>query len=140
MVKLRCGEETTARVGRPPKKNTKAGYTNGWFMVLDPETREVLSANQTKQPENQELVFSSIEKVIGTYENATMLIYDRACKAKSAGLKRRRPRQIKTYAVDKFHAFKNHNDKCECSPYNHPWIMRKLSGLNTSLCCGGSIR
>ena len=59
-------------------------------------------------------------------------IMDRNCKY--APLHKSKFAKIKTWAIDKFHAKKGHGPKCKCSPYNNRAIMRRLKGINTSVC------
>jgi hypothetical protein len=132
MLKLCASEDPPPRVGRPRKDAAPKLFSNGWFMMTDPACGRILSVEPMAGPENNDVAFRTIEKVISHYPCASVLIYDRACRLVQAGRGRRKLRQIRTWAVDKWHAYK-HGKECVCSPWNHKNIERALNGLNTSV-------
>jgi hypothetical protein len=132
MVKLGSCEQAPKRGGRPRTDRRSKRFNNGWFMVSDAGSGHIVSVKPMVNPENYDVVFSAIERVIDFYPKADMFIYDRACKTVKKGLLRPKLKQIKTWCVDKFHAKKGHSDRCACSPYNHKHLMKKLKGMNTS--------
>eukprot|EP00972_Heterocapsa_arctica_P085518 12602789-Heterocapsa_arctica.AAC.1 len=82
-------------------------FGNGWLMVVDPRTQRILSIADMVDPENNQVVFEAVERVIRTYRNMDCIVYDRACKMMPAAGERPLLKQVKTFAVDKFHAL-NH--------------------------------
>ena len=142
-VKLCTEEKKHLRAGRSSKQKRANQGGNGkrvkrsrygWFMVAEPRSGRILSVSQMNAPENNAIVFESIEKIIEVYPKAKTMVIDKACKVEGQGRKRVKLRQLTTWAVDKFHAKKGHTKKCSCNPYSHPSIMRKLRGVNTSVC------
>jgi hypothetical protein len=128
-----CGDaQPMRRAGRPRDDGHVKKSTNGWFMMVDPSSGRILSVNPMTEPENNDIAFGTVEKVIGQYPAARVLIYDRACKLKPSGSSRPLMRQFKVWAVDKWHGYR-HTEECACSPWNHDRIWNALEDYNTSI-------
>jgi hypothetical protein len=104
MVRLECGEEPGARVGRPPKDRRRKRFRNGRFLVVDDISGRIFAVNQMREPKNNKIVFETCEKTLPQHKNTDLLICDKACKFEKQGRKRAGLDQIKTYCVDKLHA------------------------------------
>ena len=74
---------------------------------------------------------NSIES-IAIYPNVDCIVHDLACKLGPRCQRDDIFPQIKTYAVDRFHATK-HKETCIHSPYNNEDIAVRLKDVNTSV-------
>ena len=74
---------------------------------------------------------ATLLRIINSYPNVDLIIYDRACKIVKEFSALPAFARIKTFAVDKMHGLR-HNKRCLCSPWNHRRIMTRLRGLNTA--------
>jgi len=116
------------------KKNKHKRFNHGWFMVIDPRSKRIVSVRRQVNPENNAVVSASLEKVLWLYKKCDTFVMDRVCKYKKEGQSRAKLQQLKNYIVDKWHAKKGHNKRCTCSPCVHPRLNRRLRGVNTSIC------
>jgi hypothetical protein len=133
LTRLCEGEMPGKRSGNPPKDKQPKRFKNGWFMVVDPRTRRIVSVSMMHKPECNDTAIGALERVIHTYPKVNVLIYDRACKLMPQATKRSRLRQIKTWAVDKMHGRK-HTKGCKCNPHTVKKIWNRLRGINSSVC------
>jgi hypothetical protein len=134
LVKSCGGKDPPRRVGRPRADGAKKRFGNGWLMAVDPRTARtlrILSISAMEAPENNQVAFEAVERVIRLYPNMDCIVYDRACKMLPAARQRPLLKQVKTFAVDKFHA-QNHGATCRCSPLNVRRIRTRLRDVNTS--------
>ena len=136
-VLIRCSQEDlghagTRRTGRPRNNSTVKLMSHGWFMLVDPRSGRILSVEAMMQPENDAVVTRSLEKVLPWYPQMSKYIMDRNCRYYKRASQNPKLRQIKTWAIDNWHAEK-HSATCPCSPKNHPAIRRAIAGLNTSI-------
>ncbi len=67
------------------------------------------------------------------FDHANTFIMDRNCSSSPQARTLPQLKSIRTWAIDKFHG-RNHAKTRACSPYNRPAIMRRLRGVNTSVC------
>ena len=81
-VAVRCtkDEPTPQHAGRPRADGVVRDMHNGWFMVMEPISGRVVGISEMKDPENNEIVFKTLRKVLPQFPKATLGIYDRACK------------------------------------------------------------
>ena len=107
-------------------------FANGWFMVSNPADGRIVSVEQQVEPENNEVTARALGKVLVSYPKVDCFLLDRNCKFAPRFKDLSKFKQIKTWAIDKFHRRK-HNGKCPCNLYAHPKIMRRLKGVNTSV-------
>lgn len=126
-----CAGDTIPRKGPISVRGKRKRFSNGWFMLAHPCGR-IVAVEQQFEPENNEVVTRALQKVERSFPMLDCFIMDRNCKY--APLYKSKFAKIKTWAIDKFHAKKGHGPKCKCSPYNHRAIMRRLKGINTSVC------
>lgn len=108
-------------------------FTHGWFMVMDPANGRIVSVVQQFEPENNAVCIEALEKVIHIYGNVDAFILDRNCKFAPTASARPKLAQIKTWAIDRFHAHR-HSSTCPCNPYSKKAIKKRLQGVNTSVC------
>lgn len=99
--------------------------------TLDPRG---LSLLRQVQHENNEIVATSLEKVLWLYKQSDAFVIDRSCKFQKESESRPNLKQLKYYIIDKCHAKKGHNKKCKCPPYNHAPPKKRLKGVNNSIC------
>ena len=107
-------------------------FTNGWLMVSNPADGRVVSVELQVEPENNEVTARALGKVLVSYPKVDCFLLDRNCKFAPRFKDLANFKQIKPWAIDKFHGLK-HNGKCPCNPYAHPRITRRLKGVNTSV-------
>ena len=104
--------------GRPRKHGQIRHFNNGWFkrfMVTSPDIGLILLIVEMRNPEDNAIALSSLEKILELYPNVNAVIYDRACSCMSAGQKMSSLQGIKYWAVDRFHA-RGHFANCPCHP------------------------
>lgn len=131
-VLVRCGHPQK-RPGRPRADGTHhRAFTNGWFMLLQPQSGRILAAKEQTRPENNQDVAELLAGAVARYPKLNCFIYDRACSFCVKAGQARGLKQIKTWAVDRFHA-KSHGTSCRCSPLVHRKIDKRLRGINTSV-------
>ena len=131
LVKSRGGEDPPRRVGRPRADGAKMQFGNGWLMAVDPRTPRILSISAMDAPENNQVAFEAVERVIRLYPNMDCIVYDRACEMLPAARQRPLLKQVKMFAVDKFHAQK-HGATRRCSPLKVRRIHTRFREENTS--------
>jgi len=132
LTKICAGDRAPMKSPKAPGGGRKP-FLNGWFGVVSPKDGRILSMVQQFEPENNAVVTEALEKIIEIYPKANCFVMDRNCKYAPTVMSRKKLKVIKTWAIDKFHG-KHHSATCKCSPYNHASIMRRLSGVNTSVC------
>ena len=112
-VLIKClGNAPATRTGRPRKGATKPRpYNNGWYMVVDPHSRRILAATPMRDPENNAVKIDTLARILHLYPNLDCYIHDRACTLEKCGRQNPKLKQIKFWAVDKFHATR-HNEAC----------------------------
>jgi len=86
-----------------------------------------------RDPENNEVTTTALTKVLPMYTDVDCFVLDRVCKYVGHAQRLSELRQIKYFAVDRFHA-RLHGPNCKCSPLNVPRLDRRLKDLNTSVC------
>ena len=123
----------TRSKGRRDRRKKSAVFDHGWFMLVDPKSKRILSVEKQIRSESNAVVLSSLRNVIHLYENCNAFVMDRNCKFKATGIADPKLKNIKYYIIDKWHA-KKHCKKCKCSPENHQSLRRRLRGVNTSIC------
>jgi hypothetical protein len=135
-VSVKCsgqGPRKWAGRHRTNKPKLVRSRNNGWFMAVDPKSKRILSVREQVEPENNEIVMSSLKSVLPLYPKCNASVYDRACKFAPSAEKEPTLKQLKYYIVDKFHATK-HNAKCKCNPQKIPSLQRRLRGVATPIC------
>lgn len=130
-----CAGEATPKRGGFPRKFTPKQFTNGWFMIMDPQSHHVISMTTMHHPENNDVVTRSLEKIVNLYPNANCGIYDRACKyigdAKKSKLIAKR---IKYWSVDPSLHAKGHAKTCPCNPLYVKILAKAVKGVNDQIC------
>ena len=127
-----CAGDKVPKKSPPAIGGNPKNFTNGWFMVSNPADGRIVSVEQQVEPENNEVTARALGKVLVSYPKVDCFLLDRNCKFAPRFKDLAKFKQIKTWAIDKFHGRK-HNGKCPCNPYAHPKIMRRLKGVNTSV-------
>jgi hypothetical protein len=107
-------------------------FTNGWYMIVKPDTGRILSVTQQFEPENNDTVTVALEKVIHLYAKANCFGYDRNCKYAPVNSQRPLLNQIKYWPVDKWHGIKGHNKKCKYHPVHVARLKKRVKHMNTS--------
>jgi hypothetical protein len=132
-VLTRCDRETK-RVGKPrvSKPTRKRNYTNGWFLVCAPSGR-IVTCVSMEDPENNDVVTSAFTRALKNHPSVNCVVYDRACSWADSVCKTPEFKNVKYYAVDKFHG-ERHGKKCKRSPKNIVALRRRLKNVNTSVC------
>lgn len=118
LMKVSSDCASSKRAGRPSsKKNNIKPYANGWFMLTEPNSGRILSVEIMRSPENNEVKFNAIQKVINFYPKCNAFIHDVNCKFAPSMQENNCFPQIKYWPVDKWHG-KNHSSTCKYSTYN----------------------
>ena len=108
-------------------------YWCGWFFFLCPKTGSLVNAIPMYRPGNNDMALNELERAARRYPYANCFIYDRACKIRKDVSKRKKALWgIRTCSTDKFQGFR-HKADCDANPYAWPALMRRISGLNTSV-------
>lgn len=133
LVKLCAGTSPGPRAGRP-RKNGRGPipYTNGWFVVSNPQDGRVLGVSQMLQPENNDVAIKTMARVLDKLPAVDCAIMDRMCKVKPAAEKKKQFRGIKYWTCDLWHGRK-HSKKCQCNPHVHLRLKRRVNKVNTSI-------
>ena len=97
------------------------------------EDGHVVALAQQNVPENNQVVISAFAKALSVCPDVNCLVYDRACKFFQEAKEKDEFRQVKYFAVDKFHALRHRND-CPCNPLKVLRLKRRLRESNTSVC------
>lgn len=119
--------------GKFRKKGDPKQFTHGWFMVVDPKSKHVVSVQEQVTPEGNVVVRKALEAVLPEYPKCDALIMDRACSFAPSASKLKSMEQLKFFIVDKFHA-RTHSEGCKCNPWCVRRLMRRIKGVNTSVC------
>ena len=100
-VLTKCANPTK-HGGKPRtlKKPRSRPYTNGWFMVCQPNGH-VLHVQQQIDPENNDDVAAAFAAVVEKYPKVDCLVYDRNCGLAPKQSSRPEFKQIKYWSIDK---------------------------------------
>lgn len=129
----RCLGTPPAHAGRPRKDASQKSRYNGWFMLMDTCSGIILGVVEMKEPENNNHVIAVLRESLPNLPKANCVIYDRACRCLKTLQSTKDFKQIKTWAVDKFHA-QGHAKNCPCSHLHVPRVAKRQRKVNTSVC------
>jgi len=135
-VLTRCmGGQTPKRVGRPRtrKRGRKSGFTNGWFMICEPQSGRVVTVAQQINPENNDDVEKAFERAIEKHPSTNTIVYDRNCSFAPNKSKNIKFKKVTAWPIDKWHG-ERHTKKCKYSSKNNATYKRRLRDVNTSIC------
>jgi hypothetical protein len=131
-VHMTCGSDHTHQ--GCPRKNEKAKpYGHGWFILINPHDLRVLGVSCMKQPESNDVAEMSLEKVIPLYKQCDGFVMDRVCAFVPCASGNGKLRQIKYWAVDKFHALK-HKKTCKHNILQVRRLVNRFKKTKTSAC------
>ena len=131
LVKCSAGQEQYSRVRKINR--TSNPFTNGWYMIVT-EEGHIVAVEQQIRPENNEIAEKTLEKAVRGTPGCDCFCYDRNCKFFKRAKKNRIFKNIKHWAIDKFHASRGHKKECPCNPNHVPALKRRLKKVNTSIC------
>ena len=60
LVKLCPETAPLRRAGRPPQRQKRKPYSNGWFLITDPKTGRILGVEYMHEPEITEIKFNRL--------------------------------------------------------------------------------
>ncbi|CAK0814461.1 unnamed protein product [Prorocentrum cordatum] len=119
------------KAGTKRKTPRSLHHNNGWFMLLTTSGRVVAVTEQTA-PEGNDVVKSTILRVLPQYPKVNCIVYDRACSVMPSALLDDQFNQIKYWVVDRLHAQK-HVPTCACNPLHIHRLKLRIIGLNTQV-------
>ena len=102
-------------------------------MVVCPKDGRVVAVERQFEPENNQVCNVALTKALKHHPRVDCFILDRNCSFSVQAKTVPQFKGIKTWAIDKFHG-RGHSKKCKCNPHNHRSIMKRLKGVNTSVC------
>lgn len=111
----------TTHQGKPHGNGKQKPYGHGWFMIVNPKNLRIVSVSCVRKPEGNEVAKSALLNILPIYKRVNCFVLHRSCALLPRASRNPAFKQIKYWAIDKFHA-QGHKKTCRCNPLHTPRI------------------